>query len=149
MGSQEKIHLRERDGKRDRDMVRQRVGEAENMQAYDKRRTKTWLLYDADTEVDDGPDVDLVVDLDQDQQNYDSGEWQKNTNGFPKLPRFSAQPGIKVALSDDPSPLELYILFITDELINSWKVETNRYARAIINSKNCGHLSPCGRCGTS
>ncbi|GFO19232.1 hypothetical protein PoB_004573700 [Plakobranchus ocellatus] len=87
-------------------------------------------VYDADTEVDDGPDVDLVVELDQDQQNYDSGVWQKNTNGFKKLPRFSAQPGIKVALSDDASPLEVYKLFITDELINSWKVETNRYSRA-------------------
>ncbi|GFO05858.1 hypothetical protein PoB_003236300 [Plakobranchus ocellatus] len=52
-------------------------------------------VYDDDTKVDDGPDVDLVVDLDQDQQNYDSGQWQKNINGFPKLPRFSAQPGIK------------------------------------------------------
>ncbi|GFO37511.1 PiggyBac transposable element-derived protein 4 [Plakobranchus ocellatus] len=40
---------------------------------------------------------------------------------FPKLPRFSVQPGIKVALSDDPSPLEVYKLFITDELINSRK----------------------------
>ncbi|GFN83543.1 PiggyBac transposable element-derived protein 4 [Plakobranchus ocellatus] len=98
-------------------------------------------VYAADTEVDDGPDVDLVVELDQDQQNYDSGEWQKNINGFPKLPRFSAQPGIKVALSDDPSPLEVYKLFITDELINSWKAETNRYARAIINSKDQQLLS--------
>ncbi|GFO50628.1 PiggyBac transposable element-derived protein 4 [Plakobranchus ocellatus] len=98
-------------------------------------------VYDADTEVDDGPDLDLVVELDQDQQNHYSGEWQKNTNGFPKLPRFSAQPGIKVALSDDPSPLEVYKLFITDELINSWKVETNRYARAIINSKDQQLLS--------
>ncbi|GFO49829.1 PiggyBac transposable element-derived protein 4-like [Plakobranchus ocellatus] len=80
-------------------------------------------VYDADTEVDDGPDVDLVVELDQDQQNYDSGEWQNNTEVFPKLPKFSAQPGIKVALSDDPSPLEVYKLFITDELINSWKAD--------------------------
>ncbi|GFO08101.1 PiggyBac transposase uribo2 [Plakobranchus ocellatus] len=103
-------------------------------------------VFDADTEVDDGLDVDLVVELDQDQQHYDSGEWQKNTNGFLKLPRFSAQPGIKVALSDDPSPLKVYKLFITDELINSWKekyesVETNRYARVIINSKDQQLLS--------
>ncbi|GFN96933.1 PiggyBac transposase uribo2 [Plakobranchus ocellatus] len=75
-------------------------------------------VYDADTEVDDGPDVDLAVELDQDQQNYDSGEWQKNTNGFPKLPRFSAQPGIK-----------------------SGFIETNRYARAIINSEDQQFLS--------
>ncbi|GFN92865.1 hypothetical protein PoB_001937100 [Plakobranchus ocellatus] len=93
-------------------------------------------VYDADTEVDDGPDVDFVVNLDQDQQNHDIGEWQRNTNGFPKLPRFSAQLGIKVALSDDPSLLEIYKLFITDELINSWKIETNRYARAISSSKD-------------
>ncbi|GFN97527.1 hypothetical protein PoB_002403300 [Plakobranchus ocellatus] len=79
-------------------------------------------VYDDDTELDDGADVDLVVDLDQHQQNYDSGQWQKNIKGFPKLPRFSAQPGIKVALFDDPSPLKVYKLFITDELINSWKV---------------------------
>ncbi|GFN86667.1 hypothetical protein PoB_001317300, partial [Plakobranchus ocellatus] len=79
-------------------------------------------VYDADTDVDDEPDVDLVVDLDQDQQNYDRGEWQKNTNGFPKLQKFSAQPGSKVALSDDPSLLEVYKLFFTDELINSWNI---------------------------
>ncbi|GFO13361.1 PiggyBac transposable element-derived protein 4-like [Plakobranchus ocellatus] len=84
-------------------------------------------VYDADTEVDDGSDVEL----NQDQQNYNSGEWQKNTNGFKKLPRFSAQPGIKVALSDDLSPLEVYKLFITDELINSWKpyVSTKAWTR--------------------
>ncbi|GFO33469.1 hypothetical protein PoB_005997400 [Plakobranchus ocellatus] len=56
-------------------------------------------VYDADTEVDDGPDVDFVVDLDQDQQNYDSGQWQKNTNGFPKLPRFSAQFGLRRSIN--------------------------------------------------
>ncbi|GFN95817.1 hypothetical protein PoB_002232300 [Plakobranchus ocellatus] len=113
-------------------------------------------VYDADTEV--GPDVDFVVDLDQDQQNYDSGEWQKNTNGFPKLPRFSAQPGIKVALSDDPSPLEVYKLFITDVLTNSWKMrlivvpEPSSTARTnsccpTAGGSNCGNLSPCGRYG--
>ncbi|GFO03118.1 PiggyBac transposable element-derived protein 4 [Plakobranchus ocellatus] len=52
-----------------------------------------------------------------------------------------AQPAIKVALSDDPSPLEVYQLFTTDELINSWEIETNRYARAIINSKDQQLLS--------
>ncbi|GFO43773.1 hypothetical protein PoB_007027800 [Plakobranchus ocellatus] len=117
-------------------------------------------VYNADTEVDDGPDVDFVVDLDQNQQNYDSGQWLKNTNGFPKLPRFSAQPGTKVALSDDPSPLEVYKLFITDELINSWKIKlrlivtpepsstarTNSCCPTAAGS-NCGNLSPCGRCG--
>ncbi|GFO50018.1 hypothetical protein PoB_007652300 [Plakobranchus ocellatus] len=46
---------------------------------------KNMAVFDADTEIDDGLDVDLVVELDQDQQNYDSGEWQKNTNGFPKI----------------------------------------------------------------
>ncbi|GFO43432.1 PiggyBac transposase uribo2 [Plakobranchus ocellatus] len=117
-------------------------------------------VYAADTEVVYGPDVDFVVDLDQNQQNYDSGQWQKNTNGFSKLPRFSAQPRIKVALSDDPSSLEVYKLFITDELINSWKVKlrlivtfepsstarTNSYCPTVAGS-NCGNLSPCGRCG--
>ncbi|GFO06902.1 PiggyBac transposase uribo2 [Plakobranchus ocellatus] len=117
-------------------------------------------LYDADTEVDDGPDVDFVVDLNQDQQNYYSGQWQKNTNGFPKLPRCSAQPGIKVTLPDDPSPLEVYKLFITDELINSWKVKlrlivtpepsstarTNSSCPTAAGS-NGANLSLCGRCG--
>ncbi|GFO33604.1 hypothetical protein PoB_006010900 [Plakobranchus ocellatus] len=77
------------------------VDENENLdlsvRSESESEDENMAVYDADTEVDDGPDVDLVVELDQDQQNYDSGQWRKNTNGFPKLPRFSAQPGIKVA----------------------------------------------------
>ncbi|GFO08031.1 PiggyBac transposable element-derived protein 4 [Plakobranchus ocellatus] len=106
---------------------------------------KNMAVYDVDTEVEGGPDVDSVIDLDKDQQNYNSGECQKNTNGFPKLPRFAAQPGIKVALSDDPSPLEVYKLFITDELINSWKQGPTVAVDAA--GSNCGNLSSCRRCG--
>ncbi|GFO20778.1 hypothetical protein PoB_004728300 [Plakobranchus ocellatus] len=84
----------------------QRVDESVNLdlrvRSESESEDENMAVYDADAEVDNGPDIDLVVELDQDQQNYDSGEWQKNINGFPKLPRFSAQPGIKVALSDDP-----------------------------------------------
>ncbi|KAK3774564.1 hypothetical protein RRG08_000871 [Elysia crispata] len=99
--------------------------------------------YDADTanfEDLDGGDLDPDLDLGLNQGPADNGEWQKNTNGYPRLPRFTAQPGFKVELSDDPTPMEIYKLFITDELINSWKASQ-------IPLQNLENLSPWQRYG--
>ncbi|GFO07151.1 PiggyBac transposable element-derived protein 4 [Plakobranchus ocellatus] len=66
---------------------------------------------------------------------------EDDTDLFEDVPFLGENLDVGLALSDDPSPLEVYKLFITDELINSWKVETNRYVRAIINSKDQQLLS--------
>ncbi|GFS27012.1 hypothetical protein ElyMa_005233900 [Elysia marginata] len=75
-------------------------------------------LYDVETkeEADADPDQDLAEE---------NRGWQKNTQGFPRVTRFTGVPGIKVPIPDDPQPLDIYKLFITDELIRSWKVSFN------------------------
>ncbi|GFO04526.1 hypothetical protein PoB_003103100 [Plakobranchus ocellatus] len=49
---------------------------------------------------------------------------------------FTGEPGIQVALPDDPTPSDIYNLIVTDELLRSWKTETNRCARTVISSKD-------------
>ena len=66
-------------------------------------------------------DVDPDLDLGLEQGPEDNGEKQKNTNGYQRLPQFAAEPGLKVQLSHNSTPMEIYKLFITDQLINSWK----------------------------
>ena len=89
------------------------------MEAESEGETEAVDPYEVDTEEDE-PANDQHQDADPLDQ--DDAEWVRNTNNFPRIPRLTGQPGIKVPLPDDPSPLDIYKLFITDELINNWKV---------------------------
>ncbi|GFO27772.1 hypothetical protein PoB_005427700 [Plakobranchus ocellatus] len=103
--------------------------------------------YMADTEVEEEnlDKQDLDLDL---QPEGDDNDWVKNTRNFPRISPFSGQPGLKVDLPDDPSAFDIYKLIITDDLLRSWKLETNQYARTIINSKNHQLLSNSSRLKT-
>ncbi|KAK3791995.1 hypothetical protein RRG08_035483 [Elysia crispata] len=91
--------------------------------------------YNAVTEVefDDQADSDMDSDVDENGES----QWVKNVNHFPPIPLFTGQPGIKAAIPDDPSPIDIYNLFITDELIAEWKTETNVMQEQSSTLKTC------------
>ncbi|GFO02683.1 PiggyBac transposable element-derived protein 4 [Plakobranchus ocellatus] len=92
------------------------------------------LAYNADTEVEEGND---------DEDDDDEG-WVRNLRRFPKIPDFTLEAGLKLDVGDNPSDRDFYCLIITDEIINQWKVKTNRYARSCIDEMRQGqaNLSP-------
>ncbi|GFR68595.1 hypothetical protein ElyMa_005612700 [Elysia marginata] len=75
-------------------------------------------------------------------------EWVHHVRHYPRIPTFTGNSGIKADLPEDPSHLDVYQLFITDELIASWKRDTNRYARTVIGSKDLQLLSKRSRFNT-
>ncbi|GFO31081.1 hypothetical protein PoB_005758600 [Plakobranchus ocellatus] len=93
------------------------------------------LAYNADTEVEDG---------NNDEDDDDDEGWVRNLRRCPKIPDFTVEAGLKFDVDDNPSDLDFYSLIITDEIINQWKVETNRYARSCIDEMRRGqaNLSP-------
>ncbi|KAK7504155.1 hypothetical protein BaRGS_00004459 [Batillaria attramentaria] len=76
---------------------------------------------------------DLATDVDSDDP--DAGTWVRNLRGFPRIPPFTGNPGLKVDFGDDPEPIDVYRFFINDEIIHHIKRETNRYARTAIEEK--------------
>ena len=91
--------------------------------------------YNAVTEVEFDDQADS--DMDSDVEENGESQWVKNVNHFPPIPLFTGQPGIKAAIPDDPSPIDIYNLFITDELIAEWKTETNVMQEQSSTLKTC------------
>ncbi|XP_065182258.1 piggyBac transposable element-derived protein 4-like [Sycon ciliatum] len=61
------------------------------------------------------------------------GIWVKQ-NVEPNVPPFTGQPGIKMPLPDDPTPLDYVKLFFTAQFWVMLVTETNRFARAYIDA---------------
>ncbi|XP_005110942.1 piggyBac transposable element-derived protein 4 [Aplysia californica] len=89
---------------------------------------------DTDSQMDLTSHQDQASHSDSDSEDQDE-DWVHDTQNFPKVPPFSGQPGLKINLSDDSTAREVYKLIITDDVINKWTVETNRYARETIGLK--------------
>ncbi|GFS07095.1 hypothetical protein ElyMa_004722300 [Elysia marginata] len=79
-------------------------------------------LYNADTEIEDLPDIDMESQSDSESEDNDD-EWVHQVRHYPRIPAFTGDSMIKSDLIDDPSPVDVYQLFIADELIASWKRE--------------------------
>ncbi|GFO09177.1 hypothetical protein PoB_003568200 [Plakobranchus ocellatus] len=72
-------------------------------------------IYDADTELEnedpaDGTNLDENVIQNGDVDLNADTEWVLNLNNFPRIPAFTGEPGIQVALADDPIPQTFTIL---------------------------------------
>lgn len=65
--------------------------------------------------------------------------WSQNLTDFPSPFRFNVTPGLQGPLKlpawEACKPVDLYRLFICDEIIKLMKTETNRYARQVITQK--------------
>ena len=55
-----------------------------------------------------------------------SNQWKDEPNIVKQI-QFTADPGLKVNM-ESKKPLDFFRLFVTEELINTMVVETNRYA---------------------
>lgn len=71
--------------------------------------------------------------VDKDEENTD--EWMRNTYHLPKVPDFTAKPGLKFDIEDDPISYEINSLIITEDVLQEWERETNRYAKSAIDEK--------------
>ena len=71
------------------------------------------------------------------------GLWIKQPNN-PALPAFTADPGLKVPLPDDPVPYDFAKLFYTDDFWQYLVEETNRYATQYLDKEGEG-LPPSSR----
>ncbi|XP_047144697.1 piggyBac transposable element-derived protein 4-like [Hydra vulgaris] len=60
-------------------------------------------------------------------------QWKDEQNIVKKI-KFTATPGLKIKM-ESKKPLDFFRLFVTEELINSMVVETNRYAMQEINKQ--------------
>ncbi|KAK3796709.1 hypothetical protein RRG08_037474 [Elysia crispata] len=67
-----------------------------SMEAESEGETEAVDPYEADIEEDE-PANDQQQDADL--LDEDDAEWVRNTNNFPRIPRFTGQPGIKVPLT--------------------------------------------------
>ncbi|XP_067930888.1 piggyBac transposable element-derived protein 4-like [Watersipora subatra] len=57
-------------------------------------------------------------------------QWQKNTPQQNREIPFSGTPGLKVRMPQDASLLDYFKLFLTDEIMNFYLVETNRFGNS-------------------
>lgn len=116
-------------------------------------------VYDAPTVIDsDESDRDIEIDFGDleppaaDQMMFDNGgddewmrDWCMSLQNFPMSAPFTGNPGLHLpeGFSDTPTPLDFYQLFFTEDVLKSWKVETNRYAATVCRLKRQGgNLSP-------
>ena len=111
-------------------------------------------LFSAATDVDsDSSDMSVgeqaeapPLALYDDESDEDwMSEWTRSLSNFPLNTPFTGTPGLQ--LPDDfeatPTPLDFYRLFITHDLVKSFKVETNRYAATQCTKVRAqGNLSP-------
>lgn len=86
--------------------------------------------------------VDSALDSDEPLSVHVTKTWNSNAPGTPdfrwrraeNVPRkhsFSGCPGVKVALNEDSTSLDIYQEFMTEELISYIVEETNRYVELI------------------
>ncbi|GFN80197.1 PiggyBac transposable element-derived protein 4 [Plakobranchus ocellatus] len=90
------------------------------------------------------PLANLDLDCDEDGYEYleaDNGkymyDWCKNLENFPVVPPFTDQTGFQFddTDADITTPLGLFSLFISRDILKRIKSETNRYAESVIREK--------------
>lgn len=63
------------------------------------------------------------------QPQLNMNDWTQNLEGFPNIPTFSGDSGLKFDPDTVSSPGDAFALFIMRDMIKLFKSETNRYAR--------------------
>ena len=101
------------------------------------------VIYDSDYDPDNDsehestvPDEEAVNNItvgDDTATDTDEGWTQNDVN--PVIPLFSGQPGMKLDIMYDSSPLVYLDSFISEEMYKHFSQETNRYAEQLLSGK--------------
>lgn len=106
------------------------------------------LLEDSDSDTyvsdsgdsgDESDDTDADDAADSGSVNISADNWQRANKEQPHIYGFLGKPGISVN-TDGFEAIDFFRLFLTDELLSIFEVETNRYADQLLCS-NYYHLS--------
>ena len=112
-------------------------------------------MFDAATDIDTHSDADSNMSVgeqdppvtlldDEDDEDW-MREWTRSLSNFPLKAPFTGTLGLQLPADFEAMPtlLDFYRLFITHDVVKSFKVETNRYATTeCTKMKAQGNLSP-------